>query len=566
MSSVLQSLKTDDLSILLGLVAATLFLLFSFYRPQPLLHPILLGRQSDVGRVRNAGESAVYRNYGTGLMGRFPVRPQKDVHILHDLVKTDSDAPRTLWHTKITNPSLQDRAAALGTGLLRLAGLQPQESNVLLLLNDCIEFIISDLALAAHSIPSFTLTSSNLLAAVLQSHPPTAIITHSEHLPQLLELIYDNGELNRNHTIIVVGEPSAQAMATVASRVKVLKWADVEREGVRVEKILSPVPKPSDIFTVSFFSSETGHIQGVQLTHENITAGVAAIRSLVPLAQAISPVDTIVSAYSLSSAFGRAIAYTAIFEGCSFATFDSSRLLRAEDVKPRHDVPDVLSAQLCPIPSPTVMFLRPDHSQSLMEAILREAQKSFILFSFAWRQKMAAIHEGFLTKDSLWDRLVFDSARARVIGDGAGSLRAVIVSGGKLHQPFLTPARIAFSTPLVNAFTHPVVAGPVLASHPLDVQDFYIPFVSNASPSDLPPVPVGPPSINIEAKLVGVSDDAVENGGDPEGVLLVRGPSVGKLLGVEDYVDVTSNDDDTWVGTGMRAKVETTGAFRVFQD
>jgi long-chain acyl-CoA synthetase len=61
---------TDDLTILLALIAATTFLLNNLYKPQPLVHPILLGRQSDVGRARNPGESAVYRNYGTGLMGR----------------------------------------------------------------------------------------------------------------------------------------------------------------------------------------------------------------------------------------------------------------------------------------------------------------------------------------------------------------------------------------------------------------------------------------------------------------------------------------------------------------
>lgn len=61
---------TDDLTILLALIAATVFLLHNYYKPQPLVHPILLGRQSDVARVRNTGESAVYRNYGTGLMGR----------------------------------------------------------------------------------------------------------------------------------------------------------------------------------------------------------------------------------------------------------------------------------------------------------------------------------------------------------------------------------------------------------------------------------------------------------------------------------------------------------------
>lgn len=69
-STVADYLVTDDLTILLGLIAATVFLLNNLYKPQPLVHPILLGRQSDVGRVRNSGESAVYRNYGTGIAGR----------------------------------------------------------------------------------------------------------------------------------------------------------------------------------------------------------------------------------------------------------------------------------------------------------------------------------------------------------------------------------------------------------------------------------------------------------------------------------------------------------------
>src|ERR1700722_9935912 len=48
-------LVTDDLTILLGLIAVTVFLLHNLYKPQSLVHPILLGRQSDVGRVRNPG-------------------------------------------------------------------------------------------------------------------------------------------------------------------------------------------------------------------------------------------------------------------------------------------------------------------------------------------------------------------------------------------------------------------------------------------------------------------------------------------------------------------------------
>lgn len=87
-----------------------------------------------------------------------------------------------------------------------------------------------------------TLAAANLLSPVLDTHPPSAIITHAEFLSTLLELIYDAGEEGRHHTIVVVGEPSSRVMASVASKVKVLLWTDVEREGFKVPKIMTPLP------------------------------------------------------------------------------------------------------------------------------------------------------------------------------------------------------------------------------------------------------------------------------------------------------------------------------------
>ena len=63
-------IATDDLTVVLGLLLGAVVLLGNLFKPQSLLHPILLGRQSDVDRVRKKGESAVYRNYSTGLVGR----------------------------------------------------------------------------------------------------------------------------------------------------------------------------------------------------------------------------------------------------------------------------------------------------------------------------------------------------------------------------------------------------------------------------------------------------------------------------------------------------------------
>ena len=61
--------ELDSTTYQLGAAALAAYFLKSFLTPTPLVHPILLGRQSDVDRVRKPGESAVYRNYGTGLMG-----------------------------------------------------------------------------------------------------------------------------------------------------------------------------------------------------------------------------------------------------------------------------------------------------------------------------------------------------------------------------------------------------------------------------------------------------------------------------------------------------------------
>ncbi len=257
------------------------------------------------------------------------------------------------------------------------------------------------------------------------------------------------------------------------------------------------------------------------------------------------------------------------------------------------DASDIVAAKRYPVPSPTIFFIRPGHLKSITTEVLKKAARSFFLYPFARRHKLAGVTDGFITRDSVWDRLVFDGAKKKVIGESAATLRAVIVSGGELsvfcfsvsrpglressfHHLFLgslpavlmTPARMALSVPLVNAFTHPLVAGPVLASHPFDLQDF----TQEGMGEDVT-AHVGAPSVNVETKLIGVDDEKVENEGDPVGLLLVRGPPVSKIVGngetSEDYVQVSPTDEkkdrdeqeEGWVNTGVRALVQPNGSF-----
>ncbi|KAG2146901.1 uncharacterized protein EDB93DRAFT_1147985 [Suillus bovinus] len=532
-------LVTDDLTVLLGFIGVSVFLLQNLYKPQPLVHPILLGRQSDAGRVRHPGESTVYRNYGTGLMGRFPVRPDKDVNIVTDFVKPEFDAPRTLWSTKITNAQLKARVSAFGSGI---ATLVPEDSTVLILLNDSIEFIITDLALSEQSIASITLSSPKLLKRVLEMHPPNAIITDNTFLTHVVKAAQDAHEFN--HRLIVVD------WLPQPSELDIRPWNVIESYG-KVSQAPKNAPQSGSAYTVSFFETPSGGMRCVQLSHENFTSGVTAIRALFPATINISTLDTIVSGHSLSTPYGRAIAYAALFEGASFATLPSTSVFRDSDA-PALDVADVLSATKFPIPSPTVLFLKPEHVQSIASSVISRAKKS-LFFPLAWRHKFASLTEGFVAKDSLWDRTVFSSAREDVLGKMADTVKAVVTSGGPLPSDTLVPARLALSIALINTYTHGSAAGPLFATHAFDLQ-----MLPSSSPT-AEPAHVGAPSVNVEAKLAGVKDDVVEQGGDPIGELLVRGPSVGNMLSA----DGEAGEKNAWVNTEEIARAMTNGAFKV---
>jgi hypothetical protein len=209
-----------------------------------------------------------------------------------------------------------------------------------------------------------------------------------------------------------------------------------------------------------------------------------------------------------------------------------------------------------PIPSPTILFITPAHFRSTWTDIATVAKGSF-LASLAYRHKISALAEGFLSKDGLWDRTVFDAARAKIIGEGAGTVRAVIVTGKDLPAKDLPDARVTLSIPVVHAVSHPAVVAPVCATHPLDLQHFPAP--ANAQGFDAV-AHAGPPSVNLEAKLIGIDDTATQAGQDPEGTLLVRGPTVAKveIIGDEASAEIESG----WLNTWDKVRVLTNGCFK----
>lgn len=59
--------QIDNLAVALLLVLSILGIYHRYFSaPTPLVHPLLLGKQSDVSSVRRPGETGVYRSFATG--------------------------------------------------------------------------------------------------------------------------------------------------------------------------------------------------------------------------------------------------------------------------------------------------------------------------------------------------------------------------------------------------------------------------------------------------------------------------------------------------------------------
>ena len=59
--------EIDNLTVfLLALLLGLLVYNRLFAQPQPLVHPLLLGKQSEPSAVRKEGETGVYRSWATG--------------------------------------------------------------------------------------------------------------------------------------------------------------------------------------------------------------------------------------------------------------------------------------------------------------------------------------------------------------------------------------------------------------------------------------------------------------------------------------------------------------------
>ncbi len=83
----------DNTSLFLlgATIALAFYLRSSLSTPSPLVHPLLLAKQSEPSQTRQKNQSAIYRNWGTGFGVPLPTQPSGNVKIVSDLVETNPE-------------------------------------------------------------------------------------------------------------------------------------------------------------------------------------------------------------------------------------------------------------------------------------------------------------------------------------------------------------------------------------------------------------------------------------------------------------------------------------------
>lgn len=571
---LIDTLTTHDSTTIL-LVAAVFFLyaVRSYFQPVPIAHPLLLGRQSDIGKVRRQGETATYRNYGVGHGAPLPTRPKREIQAAHDVVLPDLLIERTLWRTKITNEQLRLRIQALANGLVSRLSLAPKSSTALILLDDGFEWLLTDLTLSTLSIPSTTITKLTLLSATLSVSTPSVIFTTSTFLHTLLEQIAEEEGTSSIAVVVVGDETGAATAAGRKSGFNVVTLEELESVGKGKESVIVPDFDPSQLFTTAYHDRIRNTPVGVKISHQTLTAGPTAIRQFFTLSTPLSASSTVLSAFPLTSPFGRAVLYTAVMEGASFGTVESTSLFKApeENAHPSvsHSLDEIVRATSVPgFPRPTHLFLTPAHLNSLTTIIISHASSS-TFGGWAWARKLVELASGSLSDSTIWDTLgSLSSSRRLALGWSSSEpwIKAVVVAGGPSQELTFPTSRLALSVPLINAHIEGLSTAPVFASHPFDLQHF-----PPEEPEDVLEVlvddemaHVGPPGANVEVKIGARKKDEevdAEKGKDPMGKLFYRGPSVGVLVPESEQAKILKNDG--WVDSGLFARVHSNGTFRV---
>nr|CAB3219809.1 long-chain-fatty-acid--CoA ligase 1-like [Phallusia mammillata] len=312
--------------------------------------------------------------------------------------------------------------------------------------------------------------------------------------------------------------------------VKVVKMAEVEERGKNDLKDFVP-PKATDLHTVCYTSGTTGLPKGAMLSHRNVIAnfnGAFAIGRTSFLKMGKD--DVHISYLPLAHMMERVVAAQVYSVGASIGFFQGDVKLLLGDVATLR---------------PTIFPMVPRLINKFYDKIWAGASQSFIkkfLLEKAVNAKLAKLKQGIVTRNTIWDKLVFGKIQNMM----GGRIRLCITGAAPVSIDVINFMRVALGIPFSEGY------GQTEATAAISI----------TLPGDYHSSSVGTPVLCNVIKLVDVPEKNYFVK-DNKGEVCVKGTNVFQGYYRDEEKTKQAFDEDGWLHTGDVGMWLPSGALKI---
>ncbi|XP_077983452.1 long-chain-fatty-acid--CoA ligase 1-like [Glandiceps talaboti] len=418
----------------------------------------------------------------------------------------------------LTYEQVLERIKNFGSGLIKLGYKPGQSTFVGIYSQNRVEWVVTDHACCMYSmvtVPLYDTLGPDAVSFIINQAEMNIVVCDVE---EKVKLLLDKADKTPILQQIIVMETVSDEIKEKARQqtIEIISFADVEAMG-RIEPHEALMPKPEDLATVCYTSGTTGDPKGAMITHGNIIAGMSGCCAHLKGEGDLSPEDTTISYLPLAHMYERSSQLWVYMQGGRVGFFRGYVRELMDDIREL---------------KPTLIPVVPRVLNRIHDKVIAQASSSCfkkIVFNIAMRKKGALLKRGIITKDTIWDRLVFGKIQ-NMLG---GRVKQFCCCGAPMSERVMRFARCALGCYVYDCYGQTESACPATMTLPRESK----------------PGRVGPPIPSCSVKLIDVPDMEyfAEN---QQGEVCMKGPSVFKGYFNDPVKTSETLDEDGWLHTG----------------